>query len=55
MAELQHISQEHQPVTVAEGLEQRRSRLRAAQHVIAAARTEVQVGDDQRSQGLGPS
>jgi hypothetical protein len=49
VTELHHIAQQNQAVGFGRRVEQRRPRLGASQDVHLGARTQMQVGDDQRA------
>ena len=51
LAKLDDIAEKHQAVDVGQRAEQRRSATGVAQHIALRVRAEVQVGDDQRTQG----
>ena len=51
LAQLERVAEDHEPVDLAERLQQRRAQVRAAQQVVALGLAEVQVGDDERPHG----
>jgi hypothetical protein len=49
VAQLEHIAQQDQAIDAVQRLQERGAQLGAAQDVDAAARTQVQVGEDERA------